>query len=85
MPAPAPLSFVTAAARKVVSALRAGFPVHPADVTPAPGQQHAARGQRREELEGPRAVSQSGHVTNQMSGTAHKVLQAGDIRGGVKF
>ncbi|PRY35417.1 hypothetical protein, partial [Umezawaea tangerina] len=31
-------------------------------------------------------VTQTGHVTNQISGTVHgKVLQAGDIQGGVTF
>ncbi|WNV82784.1 hypothetical protein [Umezawaea sp. Da 62-37] len=32
------------------------------------------------------SVSQTGHITNQISGTVHgKVLQAGDIQGGVTF
>ncbi len=40
----------------------------------------------RGEWEKSTTVTQSGHVTNQISGTVHgKVLQAGDIQGGVSF
>jgi hypothetical protein len=83
MQAPVPLSALAAAARKAVAGLRAKVTVRP---EVAPERQRAeVGGQEREEPGAPPAVSQSGHVTNQMSGTAHKVLQAGDIQGGVRF
>ncbi|MEO6085522.1 MAG: hypothetical protein ABIQ18_20620 [Umezawaea sp.] len=94
MPAPALLSRVTAAARKALAGVKAKFSGHPADEGLAgrpvdegePPEQHAESGcPSHEEPESPPTVSQSGHVTNQMSGTANKVLQAGDIKGGVKF
>jgi hypothetical protein len=75
MPAPVLPTFVTSAARKVLAGLRAKFTGRPA------GEAEAPLG----EPGGAQTVSQSGHVTNQMSGTAHKVVQAGDIHGDVRF
>jgi len=87
MPAPVLLTMATAAARKAVAGLKGKFSTRrPAREAEVPERQHVELGgQRRDEPESPPAVSQSGHVTNQMSGTANKVLQAGDIRGGVRF
>jgi hypothetical protein len=94
MPAPALLSRVTAAARKALAGVTAKFSGRPADGGLAgrpvdegePPEQRAESGRPPSgEPESPSTVSQAGHVTNQMSGTANKVLQAGDIKGGVRF
>lgn len=97
MAAPALLSRLTAAARKTVAGVAAKLSSRPADRRGAqasdrpvdeaevPDQRAESGRPTRGEPEGPPTVSQSGHVTNQMSGTANKVVQAGDIHGGVKF
>jgi hypothetical protein len=85
MPAPALLSRVTAAARKALAGVAAKFSSRPVDEGEPPESSAESGRPPREEPESPPTVSQSGHVTNQMSGTANKVLQAGDIQGGVRF
>lgn len=97
MAAPALLSRFTAVARKAVAGVAAklsSLPVdegraqasdRPVDEAEVPDQRAETGHPAREERDDAPSVSQSGHVTNQMSGTANKIVQAGDIHGGVKF